>query len=313
MKDKSVAVVVAVYNGAEYLKNQLDTIRTQTLPPDRVLLGDDCSADSSLMLIDEYIRQFHLDNWTVIRREKNIGWRANFIDLLQHCQEDYVFLCDQDDIWYEQKLEKMLDAMTRTPQALCMASDPDIKYIDDVRNIVRLQIREKDCPTGNIEHVAFDREFDVVKRPGCTYCLTQELVEMMLKAWKPDYAHDALAWALSNTMGKLYILHEKTMVFQRHGSSVTSVQPRKTRTQMIAYLQERLDYDQSLIDAGEAYGAPSDHIAYLGKHRKFIQERETVFVRGSMWRLVLFQMKWHGYYPKRRSLLADYYYLFHRS
>ena len=70
MMGKSVAVVVAVYNGAEYLRTQLDTIRTQTLSPDRVLLGDDCSTDSSLSLIDEYIRQFHLDHWTVIRREK---------------------------------------------------------------------------------------------------------------------------------------------------------------------------------------------------------------------------------------------------
>lgn len=307
---KTSAVVVAVYNGAEYLIPQLDSIRLQTVKPDRVILGDDCSTDLSADIIEQYIREYQLENWLFIRREKNLGWMANFVDLLKYCTEDYIFFCDQDDIWYETKCEKLLQAMNQTPRALCMASDPEVRYIDDVKNIVRLQIKDGDSDGGSIEHIAFDREFDVVKRPGCTYCLTQQLAKIMRSTWKPIFAHDAWAWSLSNTIGQLYIMHEKTMIFQRHGSSETSVQTRKTRTQMVEYLAERLVFDEGLILAGEDNGAPVENVEYLKRHQHFMQERKTVFEKGSFWRLARFQMKWHAFYPKRRSLLADFYYLY---
>ncbi len=308
---KTSAVVVAVYNGAEYLTAQMDSIRMQNVCPDCVILGDDCSTDRSVEIIEKYIREYQLENWILVRREKNIGWIENFIDLLSRCTEDYIFYCDQDDVWYETKCEKLLGAMVCTPQALCMASDMEVRYIDDVKNIVRLQIKESGGGERAIEHVVFDREFDVVKRPGCTYCLTQELAQMVRQTWKPAFAHDSWAWALANTLGRLYILHEKTMIFQRHGSSVTSVQPRKTRAEMIEYLGERVDYDQGLIMVGEERDAPQENIEYLKRHRHFVQERKAVFEKGSFLQLARFQMKWHALYPKRRSLLADYYYLYH--
>ena len=308
---KTSAVVVAVYNGAEYLTAQLDSIRLQTVCPDRVIMGDDGSTDCSVDLIETYIQKYQLKNWVLIRREKNLGWMANFVDLLSHCTEDYIFYCDQDDIWYETKCEKLLGAMIQTPQALCMASDLDVRYIDDVKNIVRLQIKERDYNENSIEPVFFDREFDVVKRPGCTYCLTQTLAQMVRKTWKPIFAHDSWAWALANTLGRLYILHEKTMIFQRHGSSETSVQTRKTRAQMIEYLGERIVYDQGLIMVGEEHDAPRENVEYLKRHQNFVRERKAVFEKGCFLRLACFQMKWHALYPKRRSLLADYYYLYH--
>ena len=50
-----VTVVMSVYNGTRYLTEQLDSLRLQTVSPDRVLIADDCSTDGSFDLICRYI------------------------------------------------------------------------------------------------------------------------------------------------------------------------------------------------------------------------------------------------------------------
>lgn len=62
-----VTVVMSVYNGTRYLTEQLDSLRLQTVSPDRVLIADDCSTDGLIRLIDEYIEKQGLCNWTTTR------------------------------------------------------------------------------------------------------------------------------------------------------------------------------------------------------------------------------------------------------
>lgn len=305
------AIIIAVYNGTNYLKDQLDSIRKQTISVDRVLLGDDCSTDGTVQFIKSYIKEYQLTNWELICREKNIGWKANFIDLLQRCREEYIFFSDQDDIWREDKCEKLLDAMNQTQNALCMASDMEVHYISDAKHIARVHMEGDPWQAGTIEQVKFARDFDVVKRPGCTYCFRRELARMALEAWNPEDAHDAVVWTLANIMDGLYILHEKLMTFQRHGSSVTSVLPRKTRQEMMRYLKNYLRFDEKMVACAKEHGAPEVNVRYIEEHRHFLEMRYRMFENRSPFGLLAMQIRYGVYYPKWRSLLADYYYMFH--
>lgn len=306
------AVIIAVYNGIDYLEDQLDSIRKQTVPVDRVLLGDDCSTDKTVQFIQAYIEKYELSNWKLICRKKNIGWKANFIDLLHRCtEEEYIFFSDQDDIWSEDKCEKLLVAMNKTQNALCMASDMKVRYISDEKHIAKVHMEGDPWQVGTIEQVKFARDFDVVKRPGCTYCFRRELAGMVLEAWNPEDAHDAVAWTLANITGRLYILHEKLMTFQRHGSSVTSVLSRKTRQEMLKYLNNYLRFDETMIACAKRHGAPEKNIHYIEGHRHFLETRYRMFEKRNPFGLLIMQIRYGRYYPKWRSLLADYYYMFH--
>ena len=73
-----VSLVMAVYNGEKYLKEQLDSLRLQTHPLDEVLIIDDQSKDDSYIYVRQYIDGYQLKNWKIIKNEKNLGYRANF-------------------------------------------------------------------------------------------------------------------------------------------------------------------------------------------------------------------------------------------
>ena len=55
----NISVAIAAYNGIDYITEQLDTIRTQTLPPDEVIIADDCSSDGTYEFCVDYIARSH--------------------------------------------------------------------------------------------------------------------------------------------------------------------------------------------------------------------------------------------------------------
>ena len=102
---------MAAYNGAEFIREQLDSIREQTLPPDEVIIADDCSTDGTYELCREYIAGNNLAGWTVYQNPGNLGVRRNFREALMKCTGDYVFTCDQDDIWIPGKIHAVADGL----------------------------------------------------------------------------------------------------------------------------------------------------------------------------------------------------------
>ena len=67
-----ISLVMATYNGAKYLNEQLDSIKNQTLKLDEVIIVDDVSTDDTSYLVEKYISNHQL-NWMFIKNEKNLG------------------------------------------------------------------------------------------------------------------------------------------------------------------------------------------------------------------------------------------------
>ena len=118
-----ISLVMATYNGEKYLYEQLDSIRCQTMPPDEVIICDDCSKDSTVNMIQKYIDKYQLKHWNVCENEKNKGYSKNFSDALKLAKGDIIFLADQDDIWMLDKIEKMTDIMTSNESIELLASN----------------------------------------------------------------------------------------------------------------------------------------------------------------------------------------------
>lgn len=118
----SVSVCIGIYNGEQFIKEQLLSILHQTRQPDEVILCDDHSQDGSLGIVREFIHLYHLENrWHLYQNETNKGYPGNYYHAMELCTGDIVFLGDQDDVWGETKLERMLDAMAKQPGANVMA------------------------------------------------------------------------------------------------------------------------------------------------------------------------------------------------
>lgn len=103
-----VEVLLAIYNNAPYLAAQMDSLLAQTFQDFHLVISDDCSSDGSLAVVEPYLGRF-LNPVKLIRREVQSGSAmANFASLMQQSTGDWVFLCDADDVWHADKLQKFL-------------------------------------------------------------------------------------------------------------------------------------------------------------------------------------------------------------
>ena len=105
-KNMRISVAMATYNGARFITEQLDSIRLQSLPVDQVILRDDGSSDQTLEIVREYLETYELaPAWRITQNGKRLGYAENFRAAVEETDGDYVFFCDQDDIWEPDRVE----------------------------------------------------------------------------------------------------------------------------------------------------------------------------------------------------------------
>jgi len=134
MINKKVTILLATYNGELYLREQLDSIVNQSFVDYQLLIGDDCSTDNTVKIIEEY--QLKYQNIDLICNIKRLGHVLNFENLIKQVDTGYIALCDQDDIWCEDKLLEAINAL----ESLNDNSSP-ILFHSDLQGIDRKNIK----------------------------------------------------------------------------------------------------------------------------------------------------------------------------
>lgn len=109
-----VSVCMAVKNGAPYIKEQIDSILCQLGPDDELVVSDDHSGDATL----DIIRGFNDVRIRILSSNQG-GIAKNFEHALSRCKGDYIFLADQDDIWYPEKIPTMLPHLSTHDLVVC--------------------------------------------------------------------------------------------------------------------------------------------------------------------------------------------------
>lgn len=116
-KRPTVAVVMATYNGAKYIKEQLDSILAQRYPIQEIIIQDDGSTDDTLAIVRDYASRYpHIH---LFQNEQNKGFNLNFITAFQRASADLICISDQDDIWFSDKIEKQVEAIGTQYAACC--------------------------------------------------------------------------------------------------------------------------------------------------------------------------------------------------
>lgn len=102
-----ISVALCTYNGEKYIKRQLESILNQTVSVTEIIIIDDCSFDSTMMVVQKIEKQ-NPDVIKFFRNDTNLGFRGNFEKALTKCTGDYIFFSDQDDVWKENKVERII-------------------------------------------------------------------------------------------------------------------------------------------------------------------------------------------------------------
>ena len=110
-----ISVALCTYNGELYIKKQLDSILNQTIPVDEIVICDDGSTDSTIDIVEEFASIQKRIAIQIVKNEKNTGVRNNFEKALNLCNGDVILLSDQDDIWFPQKVEIIINFLRKNP------------------------------------------------------------------------------------------------------------------------------------------------------------------------------------------------------
>lgn len=114
---KTVSVVMCTYNGAKYIREQLDSIINQTYPIHELIIQDDCSTDETMDIVREYEARYPFIKTLV--NPVNLGYNKNFEDACMRSTGDYVAISDQDDVWYDDKIEKLVASIGNHDICFC--------------------------------------------------------------------------------------------------------------------------------------------------------------------------------------------------
>ncbi|MEO7559096.1 MAG: glycosyltransferase family 2 protein [Nitrosospira sp.] len=121
----SLSIALASYNGERYIAEQLNSIARQTRLPDELVIFDDASVDTTPTIVRDFARHAPFPIRFQINSER-LGSTRNFETAIRACQGDIIFLCDQDDVWYEQKIAVIEERFINDPEVGAVFTDADV-------------------------------------------------------------------------------------------------------------------------------------------------------------------------------------------
>jgi glycosyltransferase involved in cell wall biosynthesis len=213
-----VSVVLGTYNGEVYLEEQLRSVLAQTYPSLEIIAIDDGSSDRTVALLQEYAARD--SRIRVIVNERNLGFIRNFEKGCRLATGKWIALCDQDDYWFPEKIEKMVAAIGDHPMIYC---DSDLCG-EDLQSLGK-KISEL------VHYQSFDdcRQLCVFSRMyGHATLITRELFEKA-NPFLEEVPHDGwLAYHATLYGGVLY-LPEVLVKYRQHAGNVFGVVGRKKK------------------------------------------------------------------------------------
>lgn len=295
---KKVSIVMATYNGEKYIKEQLESLYKQTYKDYELIIMDDCSIDNTVNIVNDYIRRNEIDNWNIYINRENLGWRRNFIEGLKRAKGEYIFLADQDDIWIEDKIKKVLEVMEDNDWIEVIAHNYNV-FCEEGYSVNDKYASTK-YGVANINCVKDKKYINNMIRPGCCMCMKKNIGMYITETWVNGCAHDSAIWRLAMLRGTLYIYNECLILHRRHSDTNTphsNKSSKKRKARIIPYIELYQQFEEKNIGMNKIL---------LYESKEYLKYRVGLINNKSKL-LSLDFIKYYKYYPKMTSIIADFF------
>ena len=237
MKKIELAVLLATYNGAKYLVEQLDSLRAQTYQDFICYIHDDGSNDGTQQIITEYCNRYPA-HFVYLGCSRTGGPKYNFMYLLKEVEANYYMFCDQDDVWKPEKIEKSYSTLQKLEvnahSPACIFSD--LSVVDANLNIVSASFykyTKRNPHKLSINDMLYDN-----LAYGCTIMFNAPIRNIILNVNVVEYVHmhDVFPSYIASALGKLKFIDVPLMLYRRHDKTVSTTTKARTLSQNIKRL-----------------------------------------------------------------------------
>lgn len=247
-----ISVAMTSYNGEKFIEKQIESILNQTVKIDEIIIVDDCSNDRTVELIKKY-------NVTLIQNEKNLGYKENFKKAMSLCHGDIIFLCDQDDIWSNDKVEIMSDILMENVNIQVLSSS--FTYIDAQDHLISTNLK-KGFSNNNLysENVIENALVEVSPEKylvgsyfqGCSFAMKREMCDFVTSHFDTRIPHDWLIGVYASLNHGMYFLNKSLFQYRIHEENTLGVtflnQSTKEHVNQSKTLEERTALAKSVLN-----------------------------------------------------------------
>lgn len=207
-----ISVAMAVYNGEKYLKEQMDSILPQLEEDDELVISDDGSTDSTLLILEDYT---NYDQRIVLLQGPHKGYPHNFQNAIIHCTGDIIFLCDQDDVWFSNKVKVVKERFCSNERIELVCHDAVI--INDSHHIIVDSL----FSSRGIKHGLLS---NLIKSSyyGCCMAFKKELSTYIIPFPQNIPMHDQWISLIAEKRKTASFLQKPLIYYRRHGSNVSN-------------------------------------------------------------------------------------------
>jgi len=207
---------MSVYNGERFLGEQLESVARQTRVPDEVVIVDDCSSDKTAEVVASFMDRLPIRYYL---NETNLGFKKGFRKAIGLCEGDLIFLCDQDDVWVETKIEQMAQAMVANQNIHLLCCNYECLLQEGASPMVLPDSERND---GKILPIRKSLNLLDGYRPGCCFCFDRYLRDRYLQIEDDEVYHDFALWLLALVKDSAYVCHRQLIKWRRHAANAST-------------------------------------------------------------------------------------------
>ena len=207
-----ITVCLPTYNGAPYICAQLESILVSPLVTE-IIVSDDGSTDNTV----EIVRSFN-DKRIKLIEGPHTGLVSNYELLLSLASGEYIFLADQDDVWFPNKVEVMLAHLHDVDMVVC-----DCIVVDGQLNMLYPSFFALiNSKSGVVSNLLSNRYL------GCCIALRQRVLKHALPFPTHLPVHDWWLGLVADIFGGVTFINQPLMMYRRHGANVSPTSERSS-------------------------------------------------------------------------------------
>ncbi|MEA5084321.1 MAG: glycosyltransferase family 2 protein [Lachnospiraceae bacterium] len=245
-----ISILLASYNGEKYIAQQIESVINQTYEDFILYINDDCSTDKTYEVEKKFEAKYP-EKIKVTRSEKNSGSaKHNFMKMMLEHKDDYIMLCDQDDVWLPKKIEITLEKMQQLEKnnggRKPILVHSDLKIVDDNLNMIAPSFRKfmyadynKTCLNNLlIQNIV----------TGCTVMYNRSLGDLIKKPEGYMVMHDWWLAIIAAAFGSIHHVNEPTILYRQHNNNSIGVRNMRSLKFIIAYMLRFKKIKKALTD-----------------------------------------------------------------
>ncbi|MBB3187196.1 glycosyltransferase family 2 protein [Microbacter margulisiae] len=218
--DAKIDIVLASFNGEQYIREQLYSIFNQTYTNWQIIIRDDGSTDNTIKIINEFIKQNPYKILLLKDKKGHLGSTFSFSALLESSTSDYIMFCDQDDVWLPDKIYityKEMRTMEIQYPTVPLLVYTDLKEVDQNLHL----ISESFVNTHRLFSIRSPNYYEMLALSvvaGCTMMVNKIAKEYILPM--PLFlTHDH--WIATNIAyyGKCQFVNSATILYRQHSNN----------------------------------------------------------------------------------------------